>query len=445
MARLWLFIALPALRVWPILLIRRQPVHPMPAQNAVHRRARDGEPVPMLQVVGDSAGPEVIVLPGGTRFCLPPRRGVARGERGRGPRAVGQAGRPVFVIPPLPFVEGLSGHAEVPARSCHISRARRCSLQDLEPPAADSRLFCLGHRVSTLRFLGLERRAGRVTSVLGFHTTGGLNLQKSASFARFVRTRRSRVVSIDCPVVALNCPGVPLEVGTNSGTVGRLIHPTSLCAIRRAGHPAASTIDVFRPAGKRCCDGPARAHHDGDGARQGTAKGEFCERVLCPRHIEGGQCSGKHRARRRAGHQRDHCTHAAPHQPADPGAECQQIRARRQPRDDKREVGLPTIQPVLSIDDLLLEDRNRRSAATEHRTAEPSKDPRNRSDGRSTRASGVVGLERRGCNRHGDRSWSRLAARVNSLVHGAPASRSWSAEPTPFPTRPGSPAILIAR
>ena len=119
------------------------------------------------------------------------------------------------------------------------------------------------------------------------------------------------------------------------------------------------------------------------------------------------------------GHQRDHRTRAAPHQPTNPGAERQQIRARRQPSDSERELGLATIQPVLSLDDLLLEDRNRRSAAAEHSTAEPGEYPRDRADGRPARESGCVGgLELRTRTGHGDPSWNRLTAPVNYLVSG---------------------------
>lgn len=40
MSGLWLFVALPALLVWPVLLIRRQPIHPMLAEDAMDGRPR---------------------------------------------------------------------------------------------------------------------------------------------------------------------------------------------------------------------------------------------------------------------------------------------------------------------------------------------------------------------------------------------------------------------
>ena len=57
-----LLVARPAVRVAPVLLIRRQPVHAVLAQNAMHGRAGDRQAVKPLQVVGNLARAEVIVL-----------------------------------------------------------------------------------------------------------------------------------------------------------------------------------------------------------------------------------------------------------------------------------------------------------------------------------------------------------------------------------------------
>ena len=46
-----------------MLLIGRQPVHPVLAQNAMHGRRGDRQLVKALQVVGDLARAEVVVLP----------------------------------------------------------------------------------------------------------------------------------------------------------------------------------------------------------------------------------------------------------------------------------------------------------------------------------------------------------------------------------------------
>jgi hypothetical protein len=57
-----LLVALPALAVRLVLLIRREPTHAVPRQDAVHRGSRDGDPVEAMQVRRDPAGPQVIVL-----------------------------------------------------------------------------------------------------------------------------------------------------------------------------------------------------------------------------------------------------------------------------------------------------------------------------------------------------------------------------------------------
>lgn len=63
MARERFLITLPSLPVWLMLLIGREPVHPVLAQNAVHRRARHRDLVEPLQIVGDLASPEMVGLP----------------------------------------------------------------------------------------------------------------------------------------------------------------------------------------------------------------------------------------------------------------------------------------------------------------------------------------------------------------------------------------------
>jgi hypothetical protein len=61
-AGLRLLTPLPALAVRLVLLIRRQPSHAVPRQDAMHRGDRDGDLVEPMQVGRDPASPEVIVL-----------------------------------------------------------------------------------------------------------------------------------------------------------------------------------------------------------------------------------------------------------------------------------------------------------------------------------------------------------------------------------------------
>ena len=62
MARLRLLVPLPALRVRAMLLVAWQAVHPMPHQNAMHRRHRQRLLVKALQIVRDLARPEMVGL-----------------------------------------------------------------------------------------------------------------------------------------------------------------------------------------------------------------------------------------------------------------------------------------------------------------------------------------------------------------------------------------------
>jgi hypothetical protein len=57
-----LLVALPALAIRPVLLIRRKPRHAVPRQDAMHRRHRDSDLVEPLQVGRDPARHEVVVL-----------------------------------------------------------------------------------------------------------------------------------------------------------------------------------------------------------------------------------------------------------------------------------------------------------------------------------------------------------------------------------------------
>jgi hypothetical protein len=61
-ARLGLLVPLPAFAVRVVLLIRREPRHTVPRQDAVHGGGRDDYPMEATQIRRDPAGAEVIVL-----------------------------------------------------------------------------------------------------------------------------------------------------------------------------------------------------------------------------------------------------------------------------------------------------------------------------------------------------------------------------------------------
>src|SRR5262249_39579832 len=143
MARLLLLVALPALLVLAVLLARGQPVHPVAPEDAVHRRGRDGHAVVALQVVGNPAGAEVVVLAEvedlADHLAGRPTRWAMRP-----PRPVAQASGSVGLEASLPLVERLSRDAEVTARPGDVLGAARV-LENLEPPVHQARLLVLRH------------------------------------------------------------------------------------------------------------------------------------------------------------------------------------------------------------------------------------------------------------------------------------------------------------
>jgi hypothetical protein len=123
MPRLGFFVALPALMVPVVLLIGREPIHPVLLQHTMDGRRGDRHGVKSLQVAGDLARTEVIPLAQIQDLAdHVRRRRSGRAVRRTGP--VAKRGLPVGVKPPLPLVEGLPGNAEMPASPRHIARAR---------------------------------------------------------------------------------------------------------------------------------------------------------------------------------------------------------------------------------------------------------------------------------------------------------------------------------
>src|SRR5688572_17877513 len=116
-----------------MLLVGRQPAHPMLAEQAVHRGWRDRDLVKALQIVSDLARPEMIVLPQVQNLADHlPRGGVRRPVRRTWP--IVQARRAELVKAPFPLVERPPGNPEVSTRPCHTAGRLGRPLQYLEPP-----------------------------------------------------------------------------------------------------------------------------------------------------------------------------------------------------------------------------------------------------------------------------------------------------------------------
>src|SRR5437762_3624522 len=108
MARLRFLVADPARGVGWMLLIGRQPIHPMPAENPMHRGRGDRDAVKTLQVVGDLAWAKMVVLAQVQDLADDlPRRRLGRAVRLAG--AVAQARITVIFVPFPPFVKCPSG------------------------------------------------------------------------------------------------------------------------------------------------------------------------------------------------------------------------------------------------------------------------------------------------------------------------------------------------
>ena len=162
MPRLRLLVARPAVRVPPVLLIRRQPVHAVPAQNAMHGGTRHREAVKPLQIIGNLARAEVVVLPEVEDLAHDLWRRRPRGVVRR-PGPVRQSGITVLVIPLPPLVERLPGDREMPAGARHIAGIV-AAWSSFRRQLVNRRCSDFVIRSPTLRFLGLEGELG-VTSV----------------------------------------------------------------------------------------------------------------------------------------------------------------------------------------------------------------------------------------------------------------------------------------
>src|SRR5262245_16612284 len=125
-------IALPALTVPLVLLIRREPRHAMPRQDAVYRGTCDGNLMEAMQVRGDPARSEMIVLAQVENFADDlTSRGAGRMLRRA--RTVAEAGVTVLGVPFPPFIERFTGNPEVTAHAGDVSIIARSPQEPQSP------------------------------------------------------------------------------------------------------------------------------------------------------------------------------------------------------------------------------------------------------------------------------------------------------------------------
>jgi len=93
-------------RVPPVLVVGRQPVHAVPLQNALHRGAGHRHPVKTFEIGGNLAGPEVVVLPEIQDLADDISRRRPR-RVARRPSSIRQPGITVLARPLPPLVERL--------------------------------------------------------------------------------------------------------------------------------------------------------------------------------------------------------------------------------------------------------------------------------------------------------------------------------------------------
>jgi hypothetical protein len=116
-----------------MLLIRRQPIHPMPAQNAMHGRTRDHDLVEPFQVIRDLPRPKVVHLPQIQDLTDNSRIGGARRPM-RAPRPIAEPRLAVHLEPLLPLVKRLPRQAKVAAGPRHVAGAFARPLEHPQPP-----------------------------------------------------------------------------------------------------------------------------------------------------------------------------------------------------------------------------------------------------------------------------------------------------------------------
>ena len=135
----------------------------------MHGRGGDRELVKALELIGDTACAEVIVLPQ-IQDLGDHLRWFGPGRTVRPARPVAEPSHAPFGEATSPLVERIAGYSVVPAGTRHRARLTRV-LRHLEPPMGQADLLVLGHgRLVSAVLLNLEWRARVVTQMLGIHT-----------------------------------------------------------------------------------------------------------------------------------------------------------------------------------------------------------------------------------------------------------------------------------
>ena len=173
---------------------------PCRVEDAVHRGDRDGDPMKPLQIRGDPAGSEVIVLAQVEDLADDlARRGSRRTLRRPGP--IAQAGVTMLGMSPLPLVERFPGNPEPTAHAGDVSARRPPAVT----PSAARLLTGLAPPSSSplhSRPISLKRRAECVTLVLRFHKDLGAIQTGQQLLSHVIRDRIVGCLArpgYDCP------------------------------------------------------------------------------------------------------------------------------------------------------------------------------------------------------------------------------------------------------
>ncbi len=123
----------------------------------MHRADGDRDLVEALQVRGDAASPEMVVLAQVEHLADDlGGRGMRKGSGD--PRLVHQTPVPELLVTPFPLVERLPGDPEMPTCPGHVAVSVRGERQEPQPPRHLADLLCFRHGIPASA-AGAEQRA----------------------------------------------------------------------------------------------------------------------------------------------------------------------------------------------------------------------------------------------------------------------------------------------